>query len=107
VRKTGKTGDVILAGIRSGDRDAFERLIDEAWAPLVDHRTWVLGSREAAEDTGQEAFIRPWEQRERWHDGSTRALVFRIGRNRALDEKRKDKVHREFAAREANAGGRE
>jgi RNA polymerase sigma-70 factor (ECF subfamily) len=98
---------VILAGIRAGNRDAFERLVDEAWDPLVDHLTWLLGSREAAEDAAQEALIRIWEQRERWHDGSARALLFRIGRNLALDEKRRERVRREFAAREAVAGERE
>lgn len=107
MRETQKSGDVILEGIRNGDRIAFEGLVNEAWSPLVDHLTWLLGSREAAEDAGQEAFIRLWEQRERWHDGSARALVFRIGRNLALDEKRKERVRREFAAREAGARERE
>jgi RNA polymerase sigma-70 factor (ECF subfamily) len=106
VRESEKTGDVTLAAIRAGDRTAFEGLVNESWDPLVAHLTWVLGSQEAAEDAGQEAFIRLWEQRERWHDGSARALVFRIGRNLAFDEKRKERVRRDFAAREAEAAGR-
>lgn len=107
MRASRKTEDVILAGIRGGSRDAFESLVNEVWDPLVDHLTWLLGSREAAEDAAQEALIRIWEQRERWHDGSARALVFRIGRNLALDEKRRERVRREFAAREAVTGERE
>jgi RNA polymerase sigma factor (sigma-70 family) len=104
VRASRKTGDVILAGIRDGNRDAFERLVNDVWDPLVDHLAWLLGSREAAEDAAQEALIRVWERRERWHDGSSRALVFRIGRNLALDEKRRERVRREFAVREVVAG---
>jgi RNA polymerase sigma-70 factor (ECF subfamily) len=92
---------VILARIRAGDRDAFAGLVNEVWDPLVEHLTWVLGSQEAAEDTGQEALIRIWERREQWHDGSARALVFRIGRNLALDVRRKERVRSDWAAREA------
>ena len=92
---------MILARIRAGDRDAFAGLVNETWDPLVEHLTWVLGSREAAEDAGQEAFIRLWERREQWHDGSARALVFRIGRNLALDVRRKERVRRDWAAQEA------
>lgn len=91
----------MLARIRAGDRDAFAGLVHETWDPLVEHLTWVLGSREAAEDAGQEAFVRLWERREQWHDGSARALVFRIARNLALDEKRKQRVRRGWAEREA------
>jgi RNA polymerase sigma-70 factor (ECF subfamily) len=93
--------DVSLARIRAGEPGAFQRLVEETWDDLVDHLTWVLGSREAAEDAGQEALIRIWERRERWHDGSARALVFRIARNLAFDARRRERVRREWADREA------
>lgn len=100
---------MVLARIRAGDSDAFEDLVRELWDELVDHVHWMIGSHEAAEDCCQEAFVRLWEQRERWHDGSARALVFRIARNLALDARRRDKVRRDWAAVEARAiesGGR-
>jgi RNA polymerase sigma-70 factor (ECF subfamily) len=83
---------VLLTKIRAGDREAFASLVTETWDDLVEHLAWIVGSRAGAEDAAQEALIRIWEQRERWHEGSARALAFRIGRNLALDARRSDKV---------------
>jgi len=96
----------MLAKIRAGDRKAFEELVRGTWDELVEHLSWVLKSREGAEDAAQEAFIRLWEHRERWREGSARALVFRIGRNLALDERRKEGVRQDWTAREAGDVGR-
>ena len=90
-----------LVRIRAGERDAFEGLVNATWGDLVEHLTWILGSRDAAEDAGQEAFTRLWERRERWEAGSARALVFRIGRNLAFDARRRERVRRDWAEREA------
>jgi RNA polymerase sigma factor (sigma-70 family) len=94
---------VILSRIRAGEREAFEALVNETWDDLVDYLSWILGSREAAEDACQDAFVRLWEQRERWHDGCARALLFRIARNLAFDVKRRERVRREWVAREGAA----
>lgn len=89
---------MLLTRIRAGDQEAFASLVAEAWDDLVEHLAWILGSHQAAEDAAQEAFIRIWEQRERWREGSARALVFRIGRNLALDARRSDEVRRRWGA---------
>jgi RNA polymerase sigma-70 factor (ECF subfamily) len=94
-------GAVILARIRAGEQEAFEILVRTTWDDVVGYLTWLLGCRETAEDICQEALVRIWEQRERWHDGSARALLFRIARNLALDAKRRERVRRAWAAREA------
>ncbi|HKJ01553.1 MAG TPA: sigma-70 family RNA polymerase sigma factor [Longimicrobiales bacterium] len=86
-----------LERIRTGDVGALEELLRDAWAPLVRHLTLVLGSPEAAQDVAQEAFVRLWERRERWSAGSARALVFRIGRNAALDLGRRQAVRNRWA----------
>ncbi len=83
-----------LDRIRSGDSKAFGQLLEETWAPLVTYLLTILDSIEAAEDAAQEAFVRLWEHRDRWTSGSARALLFRIGRNVALDHKRGVEVRR-------------
>jgi RNA polymerase sigma-70 factor (ECF subfamily) len=95
---------MVLSRIRAGEREAFETLVSETWEDLVDYLSWILGSREAAEDACQDAFVRLWEQRERWHDGCARALLFRIARNLAFDAKRRERVRRAWALREAANG---
>lgn len=91
---------VTLDRIREGDVEALEELLQEAWAPLVRHLIGLLGSPEAAQDAAQEAFVRLWERRERWESGSARALVFRIGRNAALDQTRRRRVRERWVGRE-------
>ena len=85
-----------LERIRLGDSEALNLLLREAWAPLVRYLLTILDSTEAAEDAAQEAFVRLWEQRDRWAPGSARGLLFRIGRNAALDHKRRSEVRRRF-----------
>lgn len=81
-----------LERIKAGDAAALEELLQDAWDPLVRHLASVAGSPHAGEDLAQEAFVRLWERRESWSAGSARALVFRIGRNLALDHRRRGDV---------------
>lgn len=85
-----------LGQIHSGDREAFRLLLGETWAPLVLYLSTFLERREDAEDAAQEAFVRLWEHRRRWTSGSAKAVLFRIGRNVALDLRRKAAVRRRF-----------
>jgi RNA polymerase sigma-70 factor (ECF subfamily) len=87
---------VELERIRSGDSEALGLLLRETWAPLVRYLLTFLDPVEAAEDAAQEAFVRLWEHRERWESGSGRAVVFRIGRNVALDLRRRAEVRRRW-----------
>lgn len=90
---------VRLSSIRSGDVEALGVLMDEAWGPLVTHLATLVGSVEAAQDAAQEAFVRLWEHRDRWESGSARAVLFRIGRNAALDQIRRAETSRRWARR--------
>ena len=85
-----------LEQIRSGDSEALGLLLGETWTPLVMYLLTFLDSVEAAEDAAQEAFVRLWEHRDRWGSGSARAVVFRIGRNVALDFRRRAEVRRRW-----------
>ena len=93
-----------LDALRAGDPRALEALLQDVWAPLVRHLTGVTGSRDTAQDAAQEAFVRLWERRERWASGSLRALVYRIGRNVALDMVRRGRVRERWARQEARGG---
>lgn len=92
-----------LDALRAGDPQALEEILRELWTPLVRHLAGVTGSVDTAQDAAQEAFVRLWERRERWQAGSLRALVYRIGRNVALDMVRRGRV-RERWAREGDTG---
>ena len=87
---------VELKRIRSGDTEALGLLLEETWAPLVRYLITIVDSAEAAEDAAQEAFVRLWKRRDRWTSGSARGLVFRIGRNVALDSRRRADVRRRW-----------
>jgi len=83
-----------LSGIRSGSEEALAALLTQEWARLVRFLAGRLGSPEEAQDAAQEAFIRVWEHRERWTDGSARALLYRIATNVAGDALRKRRTRR-------------
>jgi RNA polymerase sigma-70 factor (ECF subfamily) len=80
----------LIAGIRSGDTQALEQLIEVYWDRLVRYAERVLGGTGDPQDVVQEAFIRLWTHRERWSsDGSVQSLLYTVTRNAALDERRR------------------
>lgn len=83
----------LIERIRAGHTLALDALLDGYWTLLVTYSARILGSWDAAEDVAQDAFVRIWERREEWKlEGSVRALLYRITRNLALDErKRRDR----------------
>jgi RNA polymerase sigma-70 factor (ECF subfamily) len=87
---------VDLERIRSGDPEALGLFLKETWGPLVRYLLGFLDSVAEAEDAAQEAFVRLWEHRDRWASGSARAVVFRLGRNVALDARRRSEVRRRW-----------
>jgi RNA polymerase sigma-70 factor (ECF subfamily) len=89
----------LLARIRQGDRDAFERFF-RGWYPrLADYAVRILRSRDAAEDAVQDVLVALWERREKLPDGS--ALVgylFRSVRNRSLNQLRQRRTQGRWLA---------
>lgn len=95
-----------LDRISKGDRAAFHALVHASWGPLVRYCRRIAPSEDAAQDAAQEALVRLWEHRESWGAGSARAVLFRIARNVALDERRRDAVRsREAFALPGASGG--
>lgn len=81
------------AALRRGEMPALEELLALHWNAVADYAERLLGSPDDAEDVVQHAFTRLWERRYRWgEDGSIRGFLYRVARNYALNEKRRQRV---------------
>ncbi len=86
-----------LERISRGDETALEDLLQASWDSLVRYLMTFLSSHDQAKDAAQTAFVRIWAGRDGWKPGSARGLLFRLGRNAALDTVRKEKVRSRWA----------
>jgi RNA polymerase sigma-70 factor (ECF subfamily) len=90
-----------LQRLRRSDEGALEELLQESWVSLNRYLLTILHSEDRAKDAAQEAFVRLWAGRDRWGPGSARGLLFRLGRNAALDMTRRAKVRERWAREQA------
>lgn len=80
----------LIQGLRTGDEESLQLLLDAYWGPVVRYADRVLAGAGDPQDVAQDAFVRVWERRESWSvEGSVRGLIYTIARNAALDELRR------------------
>lgn len=77
---------VHLNAARTGDQQAFEKLIDPYRRQLLVHCYRILGSFEDAEDMLQETLVRVWKHLDSFEGRSSlRAWLYKIATNASLD----------------------
>src|SRR5215211_7732518 len=76
----------LLEAARSGDEDAYRRLVEPRRAELHAHCYRTLGSVHDAEDALQDALLRAWRALPRFERrSSTRSWLYKIATNTCLD----------------------
>jgi RNA polymerase sigma-70 factor, ECF subfamily len=85
----------LMARVRAGDRDAFGDLVDRHKDAVVNYLTRLTGSRDRAEDLGQETFLRLFRSAAGYvEQGYLRAYLFRIATNLVRSEERRERRQR-------------
>lgn len=96
----------IMTRVSLGDETALGELLDRYWKVLVKYAVGFVGDLDSAEDLVQDAFVRVWQSRSNWTpSGSTRAYLYRIVRNLALQEREKRGVRQRFVQAEVSPDG--
>ena len=81
----------LMVQTRSGDRQAFSRLVDRHKDGVVRALTRVCGSHAQAEDLAQEVFISLFHDAQRYQErGQLRSYLLRLGVNRLRSEYRRE-----------------
>lgn len=87
------TDDELMTRGAQGDEDAFRILVQRWERPVIAFLERMLGSREEAEDLGQEAFLRVCRQAPRYRpSGQFRSWLFRIAGNLARSRLRRRRI---------------
>lgn len=80
----------LMAGTKTGDRDAFARLVERHADSLVSYLARLTGSPDTAEDLAQETFLRLYRTADRYREtGYFQAYLYRIATNLAKSERRR------------------
>jgi RNA polymerase sigma-70 factor (ECF subfamily) len=85
----------LMERVRSGEAGAFEIVYDRHADPAFSLAYRMLGSRSAAEDVVQDAFLAAWRNARRYQPGlgSVRTWLLGIVHHRAVDALRRHTVH--------------
>ncbi|MFN7973628.1 MAG: sigma-70 family RNA polymerase sigma factor [Acidobacteriota bacterium] len=88
----------LMSRARRGDRDAFAMIVDRYQNAIVGYAARLTGSRERAEDVGQETFLKLWSLAPRYDDrGRLPHLLTTIATNVVRSQERRARTARLFA----------
>jgi RNA polymerase sigma-70 factor (ECF subfamily) len=88
----------LMTRLRSGDRQAFARLVDRHKDAVVGYLARLTGNRDRAEDLAQETFLRLYRSASGYEErGFLRAFLFRIATNLLRSEERRERRMRLLA----------
>ena len=84
-----------MASAQGGDEGAFEALYDRHGGAAYSLAYRIVGTRAAAEDATQDAFLSIWRSQRHYRAerGSVRSWILRIVRNQTIDSLRRSRVH--------------
>ena len=85
----------LMQAAQAGDPMAFETLYDRHGGAAFSLAYRIVGTRAAAEDATQDAFLAIWRSRVRYQAarGSVRTWILGIVHNRTIDALRRNQVH--------------
>lgn len=82
----------LIGAARQGDRNAFGELVKIYYQGTINVVYRMCGDQSLAQEAAQEAFIRAWQQIDRYQPRfAFRSWVYRIALNAAIDQLRKDR----------------
>lgn len=92
LREGGPSDAELMDRVKAGDREAFALLVDRHKDAVVHYLARLTGSRDRAEDLGQETFLRLYRSAPGYRErGYLRALLYRIATNLVRSEERREK----------------
>jgi len=82
----------LIVAAKQGDRNAFGELVKIYYPGTINVVFQMCGDQSLAQEAAQEAFIRAWQQIDRYQPRfAFRSWVYRIAINAAIDQLRKDR----------------
>lgn len=86
-----------IKAVRESDKEAFRKIFDTYYEPLLRFAYRYLKSNAEAEGVVQDVFLWVWEKREKWHvEGALKTYLFRAVKYKALDRLRQEDLKKKY-----------
>jgi len=89
----------LMALVGQGDVDAFDELVRRHWGAVSGYAGRILRDRDAGKDVAQTTFVRVWQRRAEWREGSVPGYLLLLARNICFDDLRRTAIRTRLADR--------